>query len=768
MSTFYPIMRLIAINYLTKIKHIFESAENKLLAFFSTLLGVVMLFLIERKSTSPQIIIFENTAVFYALLLLLFLLICAVIFLTKKPSFIFFIKKLTVCLLPTEIALVIGLFFANQATYAHIFFYLFAFLYPATIFLYYIWKRKDYLPFQTGGFASVRNWLSKQGLFFLSALLIVVAINVFLVAKDIGNFAAVDEPLWTFDRVPGYWKNALEGDFGNTAISDKPGITVALLSGIGLLDVNPKAYESNGSQRSDLDIVEMNRALRLPLAIFCSLCLFVFYFLINNLFGKKVALLATAAIAFSPPLIGMSRIINPDALLWVFAPLSILAYLAFLQKRRRAYLLAAGFLLGLSLLTKYVANIITVFLVLSSFCELFTSQTEHANKGGNGFVKEKVKGALGDIASVFAISLVTFYVFYPATWLAPGKLLSATLASQAFISTAPYFLLVLALLLFDTFVLRSFAMEKLAFFITKNKRFLPTALPLLFIIFTLFVFFDTYFGMKPFDFQEILASPKTSFLTTKIFGLFTANFYPLVFTTAPLVLFGAFFALLQEAKNKKTGSNHSLLILYFASFILLYYFATTINGVAATIRYQIMIFPFFLILGAIGLVAIINRVRSKYAYQVAFALISASLLSTALTAAPHYLAYASSLLPNKYIVDVKDMGDGSYEIAQYLNSLPDADALFVWSDKKGVCNFFVGKCDSFTGSDEFNAVKIDYFVISSGRKSRSLNMLSSRASNPYDFPKIYNSTDFVNQLIIGGRPADYIRVLKAGDYFKNR
>ena len=756
-------MRLIAINYYSKIKHAFKSAENKLLAFFSISLGIVMFFFIERKSTSPHTIVFENTAIFYALMLAFFLAICLAIFFAKKPSLLSFVKNLTFCLLPAEIALIIGLFFANKETHAHILFYLFAFLYPAAISLYFICKRKRYLSAKTGAFSSVKNWLSAQGSLFVLALIVVVATNIFLTTKNIGNFAAVDEPLWTFDRIPGYWKNIAEGDFDNTAISDKPGITVALLSGIGLLQIDPDNYETSDANPPRFEITEMNKTMRLPITIFCALSLFLFYFLLDKIFGKKTALLGTSLIALSPPLIGMSRIINPDALLWIFAPLTMLSYFAFLKKRTRSLLLFTGILLGFSLLTKYVSNILIVFLLGMVFIEAILSEKKLFSLEE---INKHFSETLANLGSIIIVALSVFYVFFPAAWQQPSKLFYATLGSQAFAPIAIQFALLAAIIIIDTFAFNNVLISPTISFL-RRKRDLSTKIMLsIFVVSIIFVLADTYFGMRPFDFQEILSSPKTSSFSTVFLGIFTANFYPLIFTALPLTLLGVMYATIFLFKKHASLSGTERISIYIVLFILLYYLATTASGVTSTIRYQIMLFPLWGILAAIGLLDIANKLRIKHAFMTALFLMLASGIWSLANASPHYLGYASSLLPKKYIVDVKDMGDGSYEAAQFLNSLPDAKNLFVWSDKKGVCNFFVGKCDSFTGSDEFNAVKIDYFVISSGRKSRSLNMLSSRASNPYDFPKIYNSTDLVHEIIIGERPGNYVRILNAGDYLK--
>ena len=75
-----------------------------------------------------------------------------------------------------------------------------------------------------------------------------------------------------------------------------------------------------------------------------------------------------------------------------------------------------------------------------------------------------------------------------------------------------------------------------------------------------------------------------------------------------------------------------------------------------------------------------------------FTILLLTIGTATLALTPFPLSYASSLLPMTHHTDVKDMGAGSYEAAQYLNSLPDAEHMLIWTDKDGVCKFFVGRC----------------------------------------------------------------------------
>ena len=130
---------------------------------------------------------------------------------------------------------------------------------------------------------------------------------------------------------------------------------------------------------------------------------------------------------------------------------------------------------------------------------------------------------------------------------------------------------------------------------------------------------------------------------------------------------------------------------------------------------------------------------------------------------PFYFSYASSLLPEKYVLNFKDMGDGSYEAAQYLNSLSNPGGIEIWTDKRGVCMFFIGECNSGIGFENEDAVNFDYFVVSSGRESRTTTMTLNRYEGGNDkilrLDKLYDEENPQWKLEIGGRPNNFVKVI---------
>lgn len=748
-----------------QIAHLFHSLENKLLTIIGILIGINTLLYTEFRSTHAWPFLFDNKDIYHLIYLILFVFLIGTIAFFSKKSFSIFksCKKIFWTLLPFEFSLIIGLFIVHSNVRINGVFFLFSGAYIIAIFVFIINK---YLQVSRIVITrkNIRGWFRSQGKAYFATLALIMTVSLFFGTYQIGHYAAVDEPLWTFDRVPGFWKNVGEQDWKNTTVSDKPGVTVAIISGLGLTKVDPMEYEGADKRKSDLDISVMNTALRLPLLLFCILSLPIFFIFIQQLLDKRTALIATALVATAPVTIGMARIINPDGLLWVFAPLSLFAYLAYLKKRHRFLLVSAGILLGLSVLTKYVANILYVFFFGLIFFEyIFT----HASNGSKTDVSRYIKRACFDFFSITAISLMTFYLLFPATWVQPMKLFKGTLLSQAFVSTAPIFIAIIAFLIIDTFFLKNRILTPLFNYMNGKKRFFGILISVLFLTLIAFVLADVYLGMKPFDFEAILSSPKSAFLKTKFLGIFTANFYPLVFATTPLALAAAIHAIISGLR-KKDSDNHIVRITsYCLIFIMLYYLGTTVNDVASPVRYQIMLFPVLLLVSAIGLERICAYLKKT---QRTFWIITTiTILTGAITLfhlKPFYLSYASSLLPSQYITDVKDMGAGSYEAAEFLNTLPGAENIAIWTDKRGVCTFFVGRCYDGFSFDELEAADIEYVVVSSGRENRTTSITKNRirlnSSEKLRFSKYYTQKEnAVFELYINARPNNFVKVFEA-------
>ena len=602
-------------------------------------------------------------------------------------------------------------------------------------------------------------------------------VNLFFGLHNLGKFAAVDEPLWLFQRIPLFWQNVENMNWKSAKVSDKPGLTVAAVSGIGLLSENnpqqhKKEYTGTGKTEKNIEGAEkLNLIFRTPLFLFVLLLLPLFYFILKNYVGKSAALLAFVFLGLSPIIIGNSQIVNPDGILWTLSSLSLLAYLSYLSSNKRALLLASAIFLGFALLTKYTANILYIFFLFLIFAEYILNYQNYAGESAGNYLKERLK----KYALLVIISFGVIFVFYPVVWAVPKKLFSLTIQSQPFAPVWPFFGTLLLFIFFDTFVLKSFVISPLLKIIAKTRRLIVYLILTAFLAIVFAVFFNVYNGMKPYDFMQLLASPKTSFRGTSLMEMFSTNFYSLIFGIHPLAILSLLTFLAVSAFRKKIEDKKFIAVIFLILFISVYYSGSVFSKVASTIRYQISLYPPILIAAGIALSGLLTlmsakldelqkRLRLKLSNAGRYLAVSVILLvilsSVLYLTEPFEMGYASSLLPKKYFLDVKDMGEGSYEASEFLNSLDNAKNITVWTDKKGVCTFFVGLC--YTGFDKKLAqIPYNYFVVSSGRDSRTSNLTAYWKYFNIDFNALYAIKDTVYKLEINGRPGSYVKIIDA-------
>lgn len=710
---------------------------------------------------------FPNNLFFYLALPLLSLILLFVTW-RNTPHFLLFAKSILLSYLPVALIFLLGVSFSEE------FHYLVPFcvgLYVISVLAYWIAnfiikEQKEQTPTKAIPIFAPFSWYDRDK---RTATFFVVALTLIFFGFGIQNlthFAAVDEPLWLDGRIGKFWKSITEQRMDKTLVSDKPGITVVLATGPGLFFVEPKEYRETRHdftvKHPEANIEDLYLAFRLPLLIAITLLLPFFYLLLVPLVGSSAALFGYSAITLSPILIGMSKIVNPDSLLWVFAPLSFLAYLVFLEKRVWRFLILSGVFFGLALLTKYVANFLVVYFFAFSFLFPLWKRDETLS----------LRFLFKVFLVWFGIGLTVLYLFLPAFWIEPAMLLTTTIFSQAFEKVSWIFIVLMSLVFADQFFLKNrvsnFLME------TLRKCECPFAIIIIsfFVLTFAIAFVNGLFGMPWINFSAMLDSPKTSGLH-HLLALFFTNFYPLAFGTAPLLLLGVSIMIWKTWwRSFRTSPILERLTLAIILFILLYYFGSTVNGVVLMNRYQIMLYPLFALLGGIGLFVLIEELLRRFqkpAFSLShlpslFFLIGTILILTLIPLlTPFPLSYSSSLLPHQFSVDHKDMGAGSYEAAQYLNQLPRAKETAIWTDKTGVCKFYVGPCIDGFSFKRFNDYRVQYLVLSSGRESRTLNRFNPQ-SNLLDDEHLvridayYQREDALHTIYINGRPSQTVKI----------
>ncbi len=674
--------------------------------------------------------------------------------------------------IPSEIVLIF-IVWKTQAFQSHSIHWLFLLLvnlWQVMLTIYFIYSYSlNFTPQQK---TSVKKIPSSQNsslttIIFLSLVLL---IHFSFGLYHLGKEAYVDERLWTYSnshRIEKYWNNILEGDWKNTRPSDKPGISLAFLSGPSLLFVTPSDFKDSIPSKSAF--IHMLFVMRLPILIFSTVVLLLFYYLLSNLFNSKISLLATTFIGLSPILLGVSRLINPDALSWSIMPLTILSFFNYQKTKRLRWIYLTGILLGWGLLTKYIANLLFLFFILLTFTENILPVKITKKE-----IKKNIRKSLKALGIISLIALLTFYIFYPGTWVKPNRLLIGTIWSQPFEPIWKYFVTLIGLIIIDYVFNKSNLTTWLNQQLRKLRIFIPL-IPWLFLITIIITLYNVYLAGHPIDFEAMLTSPKTAiddgtFILN--FQAFIVSFYVLLFGISPLAFLGVVFAVLAElSKKNREKLSASPYIWYLFLFIIIFYLASIFSTTIAIVRYQIIIYPLIFIVASYGWYYALQFTRktnlAKYFYWLPGIVILISLF-TLYSIRPYYFSYNSPLLPQKYLINIKDMGDGNYEATQYLNNLPNAKNLKIWTDKRGVCQLFIGKnCSSGIGEKSFlkHGPRYDYFVISKGREKRSIKISEIYASGKPNYPihmrELYESPDDKADFIIhpGNRQANYIKII---------
>ncbi len=628
----------------------------------------------------------------------------------------------------------------------------------ALIATYIVTYHNAYHPQQTTAQQPTSKRFYPYALFIIS---IATVIHLFFGLKDIGTEAYVDERLWVYDRIEQYWDNVLEHDWKNTRPSDKPGITTAIATGPGLLFFDPSDF-AKGTEHKER-IVSLFTALRTPqflLITILSLCVFP---LVQRLLNTHVAVYVTVFILLSPLLMGMSRIINPDALLWIILFLCFVSFLLYLREHALRWMYLAGILLGFALLTKYIANIFFVFFFLLLFVDsiMRTQLPDNLNR--------HLKNGLIHYAIMVCTALSVFYILYPGAWVKHDRILLATVHSEAFASTWVYFALLCAALFVDTFLCKSVCMKHVLTQCHKYKKVLLYSIISLFAASVLVVLYNVYTGMSLYDFGRIIESPKSIHHDVSTLALYLTAFFPLLFGVTPLVCISALYALWRVCTGDKSTHERNI-VLYTLLFILLYYGASALNNVVPIVRYQIIIYPCIILIASIG-IDFLLRTRTTIPAKRILAGVGVIVIGVVqlLHISPFYFSYNSPLLPQKHIINAKDMGDGNYAIATYLNSLPNAEQLLIWTDKRGVCQFFVGACNNMIHDTALITIApdIDYYVVSQNRQNHITRLTTQKLSRDPHYSirldRLYDPTlPKVYEILPNNRPAQFIRII-SGD-----
>ncbi len=642
-------------------------------------------------------------------------------------------------------------------------------LFLLTVWCFFIWRALNTLPSQK---EKKQSNLDKTSSLFPQKVNTVIVVSllttfIFLGLLDIHKQSLVDEPLWIFDRVERYSHRIVDGNLELSRPSDKPGLTVSLLASAALFKYpTPSALEATITPEIREELFAL---MRTPIFLFVTLLIFLFYRSLRSFVGGDIALVTLGLITLSPVLLGMSRIINPDAILWVLLPLSIFTFAQALQNPTKKTILYAGLIFGLALLTKYIANILLIFFpVMIVLWLLYTAKpTDKSSELQSRLVLMSQVFAL-----IISVGVILFCIALPSTWVEPLDILKGTVLSQAFGSLGLPWVIAMITLYADIFARKKSFCTQILQALVRWSKFIAPSLAVIMIATIGFVFWSAH-ANTIIDYYTALRSPKSVVDNTNLLTVYFTGFYVLIFGVGIPILVGSIIGLISLLNVRKLQVQDVRIrysVVVAGLFILFYYAGHVVSGVAPILRYQIVVFPLLILIAAYGIVLLFANLSSVRTNV--FLAITALLLGYEIVQVkPFYMSYASSLLPDGDVLNIKDMGDGSYQIAQYINSLPNNKELSIWADKAGICAMISARCTTTVDATRIKEQNLtfDYFIITKGREfliSRDDRTQRRRSAAPeisLAFESLYTSDHKpVYEITPGNNQQNYIRIFDSG------
>lgn len=599
----------------------------------------------------------------------------------------------------------------------------------------------------------VRNYPASYCVVFLAVVLYFLFGSYYIT-----KFVTTDEQFWIYQRVPQYWHNLIKLNFKKTYINDKPGVSVALVSGPGLIfDKRPsdhiikeKDFDSYKTEYTG----QLYSYFRIPIFIFNGLFVFYLFWVIKKITNHKIAAWSAVFIILSPVLLGISRIVNPDALLWSFSFAAIFSYLALVKTEEKKCLCLSILFLGLSLLTKYVSTILFplfFIIILIHYLINFQSKFKENQKLSAVFFQKHIKNYL----LVIIGSLAVFAVLMPASFLNPKLIWDGSFGFSGMEKISLPLVAILAAVWLDAVFNKSRIVYRLANLIDNYKKI---TIKIFFIIIALLfvtVLANWIFDQKIINVENIPIDARSSddfVINTPLYKKIILEIFPLTFALTPITLLLMIFFWAKMVFYKKTEDNLAEAGLIISIFMLMFFAGGIASGVLLNTRYSIMLFPAAGFLSACGAYLLlddfIDKNKTKF-YLISLLLILVSVFSL-WKIKPFYYNYASSLLPQKYIVS-SAWGFGGYEASQYLNSLPEAKNLIIWTDYRGICEFFVGKCLRGDKKD-LERFQVDYIALTRRGQSRMDDSVMINLKEKWYAP--------VWEFFIDDRPENFIKIFK--------
>lgn len=598
----------------------------------------------------------------------------------------------------------------------------------------------------------------------LLAIIITLGLYLAFGLFHLEKFDTADEHFWIGDgRMAQYWNAIHEKKWKATRINDKPGITLAYISGVGM---NFDSSYHNGSfekqenffPRNDTDKFQKTIFFyRLPILIFNGLFSLFFFWIIFRLTGNVwIGLWTMILIILSPIILGISQIVNPDALSWTFSSAALFSFLLLLKERSKKIILLAGLLLGLALATKYIALILFYFFFFAWLAYIVFKYDSRDNDQEKALPREILRLSASYLA-VIAVSLLVFSLLMPAVFVKSKYLFHDVIA---FSHTGWIFwsMMVLdSLILLDSLTLKNRILLSVLKPIAVHKRKFFLAVVTMMSGVFLFTLINWALGINLFNLEEVPFDSRQSdfFNSLPVWQKFLLQARPLAFSLTPIALFMLLFVWLKSIWAK---TRYDFYIFALTVFILMYWIVVVYQELLTNIRYGIILQPAVLFLSAIGIgeLAGIRNIPRVFRPAATLAVILLSVLSLWMIK-PFYFNYTNALLPKNNLI-AGAWGYGGYEAAQFLNNLPDARNNFVIADYPGTCPFTISRCTDISNDNRKEVIEFlnknesnVYFVFTRRGQMRwgyIGQFIAAKKKAP------------LWELVIGGRPGNFIKVYR--------
>jgi len=235
------------------------------------------------------------------------------------------------------------------------------------------------------------------------------------------GFVTADELRWTC-RALNFRAALATGEWADTLQTGHPGVTPMWLAATILPATSDTPWAQACRELSPSQIAELTPwsvrvalrdllfAARQPLAVAHALLIAAQVPLVIWLWNHRVALLFGALLALDPFHLALSRVLHLDAFTAELMALSLLSLLVYEQGRRRSWLLLAGGLAGLAVLTKASALFLSLFTAAWLIGVFVVRQAEPARSP---------RRLMADLVLWHAVAGLVFWAAWPAMWSDP-------------------------------------------------------------------------------------------------------------------------------------------------------------------------------------------------------------------------------------------------------------------------------------------------------------------------------------------------------------